>query len=71
MLLNQTLEKMHALHLDGMAEALEEQRRQGDIARLDFEDRLGLLIDRQCSWKEGEFSEPTLGRGSDWCRSQS
>jgi hypothetical protein len=52
MLLNQTLEKMHALRLSGMAEALEEQRRQSGIVGLDFEDRLGLLIDRQWSWKE-------------------
>jgi DNA replication protein DnaC len=52
MLIHQTLDKMHALRLNGMAEALEEQRRQSDIARLDFEDRLGLLIDRQWLWKE-------------------
>ena len=60
MLINQTLDKMRALHLGGMAEALEEQRRQGEIARLDFEDRLGLLIDRQWSWKENRGLETRL-----------
>jgi DNA replication protein DnaC len=52
MLYNQTLEKLHALHLDGMAQALEEQRRQPDITQLDFEARVGLLVERQWSWKE-------------------
>jgi len=60
MLINQTLDKMHAMHLSGMAEALEEQRRQGEIARRDFEDRLGLLIDRQWSWKENRGLETRL-----------
>ena len=52
MLLNQTLDKLHALRLSGMAQAREEQRRQKDIRQLDFEDRLALLIERQWLWKE-------------------
>ncbi len=52
MLTQQTLEKLHALRLDGMAHALEEQRRQRDITDLDFEARLGLLVERQWLWKE-------------------
>jgi len=40
MLSNQTLEKLQALRLEGMAQALEEQRRQTDISQLDFEERL-------------------------------
>ncbi len=35
-----------------MAQALEEQRRQNDITDLDFEERLGLLIERQWIWKD-------------------
>jgi hypothetical protein len=50
MLYTQTLEKLYALRLDGMAQALEEQRRQTDITELDFEARLGLLVDRHWSW---------------------
>ena len=52
MLYTQTLEKLHALRLDGLAEALEEQRRQPDITQLDFEARLGLLVERQWLWRE-------------------
>jgi len=52
MLYTQTLEKLSALRLDGMAQALEEQRRQADITQLDFEARLGLLVERQWLWKE-------------------
>ena len=52
MLTNQTLEKLHALRLHGMVQALEEQRRQTGITELDFEERLGLLVERQWLWKE-------------------
>ena len=44
MLYTQTLEKLHALRLEGMAQALEEQRQQKDIVQLDFEERFGLLV---------------------------
>jgi DNA replication protein DnaC len=52
MLANQTIEKLRALRLEGMVEALEEQRRQKEITELDFEERLGLLVERQWLWKE-------------------
>ena len=52
MLITQTLEKLQALRLEGMAQALEEQRHQNDIAPLSFEDRLALLVERQWLWKE-------------------
>jgi len=60
MLYNQTLEKLNALRLHGMVQALEEQRRQSDIAQLDFETRLGLLIERQWVWKENRGLEGRL-----------
>jgi len=52
MLFTQTLEKLRALRLEGMAQALEEQRHQNDIVPLSFEDRLALLVERQWLWKE-------------------
>jgi DNA replication protein DnaC len=52
MLSTQTLDKLHTLRLEGMAQALEEQRRQADICQLDFEERLGLLVERQWLWKK-------------------
>jgi DNA replication protein DnaC len=52
MLFTQTSEKLRALRLEGMAQALEEQRHQNDIVSLGFEDRLVLLVERQWLWKE-------------------
>jgi len=52
MLYNQTLEKLRTLRLEGMAQALEEQRAQNGIVELDFEERLGLLVERQCLWRD-------------------
>ena len=47
MLAHPTQECLLALGLTGMARALDEQRRQPDIAALDFEERLALLLDRE------------------------
>ena len=52
MLYTQTIAKLQALRLEGMVQALEEQRRQNDIAGLDFEDRLAMLVERQWLWRE-------------------
>lgn len=52
MLNHQTMEKLTALRLEGMAQALEEQRRQADICQLDFEERFALLVERQWLWRE-------------------
>jgi len=52
MLFIQTLEKLQALRLEAMAQALEEQRHQNDIVSLGFEDRLALLVERQWLWRE-------------------
>lgn len=52
MLLNPTLEKLRALRLTGLAQALEEQRQQNDLVSLSFEDRLALLVERQWLWQE-------------------
>jgi DNA replication protein DnaC len=52
MLFTQTLDKLRALRLEGMVQALDEQRRQNDIVSLGFEDRLALLVERQWLWRE-------------------
>ena len=51
MLSSPTIQKLQALGLNGMIQALEEQRSQSGIAELDFEARLALLVERQCLWK--------------------
>ena len=45
MLTHPTHDRMVALGLTGMAKALEEQRKQPDIATLGFEERLALMVD--------------------------
>lgn len=46
-----TIEKLRSLGLEGMIQALEEQRSQQGIGELDFEARLALLVERQSLWK--------------------
>src|ERR1019366_4041772 len=52
MLYTQTVEKLQGLRLEGMVQALEEQRQQKDIVELDFEARLALLVERQCLYRD-------------------
>ncbi len=52
MLIEQTLDKMNAMKLLGMAEAFQQQQRAGEHARLSFEERLGLLIDSEWAARE-------------------
>jgi len=52
MLTQQTLDKMNAMKLAGMADAFQQQLRSGEHARLSFEERLGLLIDSEWSVRE-------------------
>jgi hypothetical protein len=47
MLTHPTHDRLLALGLTGMAKALEEQCKQPDIAALSFEERLGLMVDRE------------------------
>ena len=54
MLTHPTHERLIALGLIGMAKALEEQRRQSDLAALDFEERLALMIDREAIERENK-----------------
>ncbi len=52
MLNHLTLEKLTELRLSGMREALCEQQAMPDIGELDFEERLGLLVDRELTARE-------------------
>lgn len=54
MLTHPTEQRLVALGLAGMAKALEEQRRQPDVAALSFEERLGLLVDREAIDRENK-----------------
>ena len=52
MLNEQTIEKLYAMKLNGMAEAFNEQLQQPDLSNLSFQERFALLVDQQWTWKE-------------------
>lgn len=62
MLTHPTLEKMKTMRLFGMAKAFEDQLQMTDIGDLSFEDRLGLLIDREENEKENRRLQTRLSK---------
>ncbi|MGB9887811.1 MAG: ATP-binding protein, partial [Moorellales bacterium] len=52
MLTQPTLDKLRRLRLVGMAEALTEQMRLADYQALSFEERLGILVDREWTYRQ-------------------
>jgi DNA replication protein DnaC len=54
MLTHPTHSRLVELGLTGMAKAFDEQQRQPDIATLAFEERLGLLVDREATERENK-----------------
>lgn len=63
MLTQPTIEKLIAMRLRGMAEAFRQQQESADIQRLSFDERLGLLIDRQWNWRQNRALERRLRNG--------
>ena len=50
MMTQQTLTQLRSLKLSGMADALQEQLTQPSMSAMSFEERMGLLVDREvCS----------------------
>ena len=52
MLIEQTLDKMNAMKLSGMAETLKQQLGSAQHVRLSFDERLGLLVDSEWEARE-------------------
>lgn len=52
MLSHPTHERLIALGLTGMAKAFEDQRRSPDLDALSFEERMGLLVDREAAERD-------------------
>jgi DNA replication protein DnaC len=52
MLMHPTMDKIEKLRLVGMAKALAEQMQNQEISSLSFEERLGLLIDREATERD-------------------
>jgi hypothetical protein len=64
--LNPTLEKLQALRLHGMIKALGEQHATPDINELGFDERLGLMVDRELTERENAHLSTRLL--DDWRR---
>jgi DNA replication protein DnaC len=60
MLLNTTIEGLKTLRLDAMAAALAEQHEQAAYSALGFEERLGLLVDRELTERSSRRLERCL-----------
>ena len=54
MLNHQTIEKLHALRLTGMADAYRKQMEDAEAAGLSFEERFGMLVDQHWTWRENQ-----------------
>src|SRR5882724_3898054 len=63
MLTQPTIEKLCAMRLRGMAEAFQQQQQDANIHSLSFEERLGLLIDRQWNWRQNRALDRRLRNG--------
>jgi DNA replication protein DnaC len=51
-LLNETIDKLYTMKLDGMAQAIRDQMNDPAALDLAFDERLGLIVDRQWDLKE-------------------
>jgi DNA replication protein DnaC len=54
MMTQQTIEKLRGMRLRGMAEAYQQQLENAEVAGLTFDERLGLLVDFQATWRENK-----------------
>ena len=59
MLNQQTIDKLHAMKLHGIADAFRAQLETTEATQLSFEERFALLVDQQWLWKENR----ALARG--------
>lgn len=62
MLLHPTLDKLKALKLEGMVSALTDQETLSDADTMSFEERLGLLVDREVTVRQSNKLKLRLSR---------
>lgn len=62
MLRHPTVSMLHTLRLAGMAQALEEQLSLPNMDQLTFEERFGLLVDREVTHRDNRLLQSRLGR---------
>src|SRR5947207_13498213 len=61
MLQQPMMEKLHALKLQGLLEALERQEQDEAARELSFLDRLALLVDQQWNWRQNQALARRVG----------
>jgi len=54
MMTQQTMEKLRAMRLPGMAEAYQQQLESPAVVALTFDERLALLVDQHATWRENK-----------------
>ena len=64
MLIHPTLDQLRTLKLTGMLKALEEQMQMPDIDSLSFEQRLGLMADREITERQNRHLKTRLRKAS-------
>lgn len=57
MLNEPVMEKLIAMRLIGMADALKAQQQDPAVSELSFHERLGILVDQQWNWRENQALE--------------
>ena len=62
MLTHPTLQSLKSMKLEGMAQALQEQLDSGQVKELAFEERLGLLVDREATHRDNKGFNRRLTR---------
>src|SRR5947208_16077682 len=63
MLNQQTTEKLYAMRMRGMADALNQQQEDPQTTQLSFEERFALPVDRQWNWRQNRALERRLRDG--------
>jgi DNA replication protein DnaC len=60
MLNQQTIEKLYAMRMRGMADGFTQQQEDPQTTQLSFEERFALLVDRQWNWRQSRALERRL-----------
>src|SRR6516165_3635246 len=63
MLNQQTIEKLYAMRMRGMADAFTQQQEDPGSTQLSFEERFAMLVDRQWDWRQNRALERRLRDG--------
>ncbi|MCP4722761.1 MAG: ATP-binding protein [Desulfobacteraceae bacterium] len=64
MIVEETMEKLRLMKFNGMISAFEQQMSQPEMAALSFEDRFGMLLDAEWSYRENRKLHNRLRRAS-------